>query len=78
MTLAGVNGNRVLFFDKVNNVQMSAPSLKVRHDSSTQKDSIQGLGDVRFTFIEKELEQLKEHFRLEESQKEHGSAKSKK
>ena len=78
MILAAAKGNRVLFFDKVNNVQMSAPSLKVRHDTATQKDSIQGLGDVRFTFIEKELEQLKQRFRLEESQKEADNAQSKK
>ncbi len=62
MVLKGSNGNRVLFFDKVNNVQMSAPSLKVIHDTTTKKEIIQGLGDVRFTFIEKELEQLKQHF----------------
>jgi lipopolysaccharide export system protein LptA len=67
MTLEAAENNRVLFFDKVNNVQMSAPSLKIRHDDTTGKDSIQGLGDVRFTFIEKELEQLKQRFRLEES-----------
>lgn len=79
MTLASSSGSRVLFFDKVNNVQMSAPSLKIKHDASTKKDSIQGLGDVRFTFIEKELEQIKQRFRLEESsQKELGNAKSKK
>lgn len=66
MILTSSTGNRVLFFDKVNNVQMSAPSLKVRHDVTTQKDSIQGLGDVRFTFMEKELEQLKQRFRLEQ------------
>lgn len=62
MLLISGNGNRVLLFDKVNNIQMSAPSLKVRHDSASQKEVIQGLGDVRFTFIEKELEQFKSHF----------------
>jgi lipopolysaccharide export system protein LptA len=78
MTLDAAKNNRVLFFDKVNNVQMSAPSLKIRHDDTTGKDSIQGLGDVRFTFIEKELEQLKQRFRLEESSQkkvENGSSK---
>jgi lipopolysaccharide export system protein LptA len=79
MTLDGTQGNRVLFFDKVNNVQMSAPSLKVRHDMTTRKDAIQGFGDVRFTFIEKELAQLKQRFRLEESShKELGNDQSKK
>jgi lipopolysaccharide export system protein LptA len=79
MILTGANGNRVLFFDRVNNVQMSAPSLKVMHDTTTKKDAIQGVGDVRFTFVEKELDQLKQHFPLAESfQKEGKSAKSKK
>lgn len=79
MVLTSVSGNRVLFFDKVNNVQMSAPSLKVRHDVVTKKDVIQGVGDVRFTFIEKEFEQLKNHFSLVESaQKELKGAKSSK
>lgn len=73
MLLTSTAGNRVLFFDKVNNIQMSAPSLKVRHDSTTQKEIIQGLGDVRFTFIEKELEQFKAHFPF---QKELKNAKS--
>lgn len=62
MMLKGENDNRVLFIDKTNNVQMSAPSLKLKHDPITKKDAIQGLGDVRFTFIEKELEQLKNRF----------------
>ena len=65
--LAGSKDTRVLFFDKVNNVQMSAPSLKVKRDAETGKNFIQGLGDVRFTFMERELEQLKQHFRLEET-----------
>lgn len=69
LILNGTDGQRVLFFDKVNNVQMSAPSLKVRHDPATNKESIQGLGDVRFTFIEKELDQIKRHFPLENGQK---------
>jgi lipopolysaccharide export system protein LptA len=73
MVLTSGNGNRVLFFDKVNNVQMSAPSLKVKHDPATQKEAIQGFGDVRFTFIEKEIEQLKSHFPF---QKELKGAKS--
>lgn len=66
MTLSSTKGQRVLFFDKVNQVQMSAPSLKIRRDVTTQKETIQGVGDVRFTFIEKEMEQIKKHFRLED------------
>lgn len=76
IVLSGMNGNRVLLFDKVNNVQMSAPSLKVRYDAATKKESIQGIGDVRFTFIEKELNQIKRHFPLTESDKELKDEKS--
>lgn len=62
MVLTASNGNRVLFFDKVNNVQMSAPSLKVKHDVATNKQAVQGMGDVRFTFIDKEFDQMKHFF----------------
>lgn len=53
---------RVLFFDKSNNLQISAPSVKAKRDPQTQKDAIQGIGDVRFSFIEKEFEQMKKRF----------------
>lgn len=66
MTLSGENGNRVLFFDKINSLQMSAPALKIHFDKTTMKESIQGMGDVRFTFIEREFNQLKSRFRFNE------------
>ncbi len=58
LCLADLN-KRVLFFDKNNNLQISASSVKAKRDLHTHKDSIQGIGDVRFSFIEKEYEQLK-------------------
>lgn len=64
MLLTGKNGNRVLFFDKINSLQMSAPGLKIHLDKSTHKESVQGIGDVRFTFIEQEFNQLKARFRI--------------
>lgn len=67
MLLSSQGENRVLFFDKVNHVQMSAASLKVQRDPLTNKDSIQGIGDVRFTFMEKELKEFKKHFHLGET-----------
>lgn len=66
LLLSSQEGKRVLFYDKVNNVQMSAASLKIKRDPQTHKESIQGIGDVRFTFIEHEFDQFKEHFRLED------------
>ena len=62
LVLMSTSDNRVLFLDKGNNIQMSAPSLKVRHDPATKKEVIQGFGDVRFTFIDKELFRLKNQF----------------
>ena len=70
MALRCLEGSRVLFFDKVNNVQMSAPSLKLRRDAVSKKEILQGEGDVRFTFIEKELAQLKQLFKLSDSSRE--------
>jgi lipopolysaccharide export system protein LptA len=64
MILSSASSNRVLFFDKVNNIQMSAPSLIMKQDEQTKKNLVHGVGDVRFTFIEKEFEQLKTRFRL--------------
>lgn len=73
MILMSSEGNRVLFLDKVNNVQMSAPSLKVKHDPVTKKEIVQGLGDVRFTFIDKEFDQIKRFFSLPETQEKSGA-----
>lgn len=53
--LTAFEGNRVLVFDKVNRVQMSAPALRIRKDLNGCKNSIQGIGDVRFTFIENQM-----------------------
>lgn len=60
MKLSSQKEHRVLFFDDVNHLQISAPALKIQRDKTTQKDSVQGIGDVRFNFIENEFAQLKE------------------
>lgn len=64
MTFIGTKKNRVLFMDEVNSVQISAPALKMIRDPRSQKDSIKGTGDVRFSFLEKELELIKKRFEL--------------
>lgn len=61
---------RVLFFDKANNVQMSAPALKIKRDPNSKADSIHGVGDVRFSFLENELEQLRKRFGFKEEKEE--------
>jgi lipopolysaccharide export system protein LptA len=67
MLLKSQNGKRVLFYDKANNVQMSASSLKIVRDGQSGKGAVQGIGDVRFTFMEHELDQLRQHFQLKEN-----------
>lgn len=62
LVLVSKGKNRVLFYDRTNNLQVSAPKIKVRRDQTTNKESIQGMGDVRFSFIEKELEAMKKAF----------------
>lgn len=79
MVLSSMEGNRVLFIDSVNHVQMSAPSLTVRHDALSHKNTVQGFGDVRFTFLESEIKELAGRFPMADSpQKEIKDAKSKK
>lgn len=51
-------GRRVLFFDKLNHVQVSAPALKMSQDPLTGKQAIQGVGDVRFRLIGQEMKEL--------------------
>jgi hypothetical protein len=61
------SGRRVLFFDKTNNLQVSAPALKVTRGSGAQKEIVQGFGDVRFSFIEHEFEQLRKRFAFDKA-----------
>ncbi len=56
---------RVLFYDKSNDMEVSATSLKIKRDEITKKETIKGIGDVRFSFIENEFEQLKNRFSLD-------------
>lgn len=70
ITFIGTKKNRVLFMDEVNSVQISAPALKMIRDPKSQKDSIKGSGDVRFSFLEKELELLRKRFELKKEPQE--------
>lgn len=64
MVFSSQKGRRVLLYDAVNHMQISAPALRVQRDQLTKKDSIQGVGDVRFSFVENEFEQLQQRFRF--------------
>jgi len=65
MMLTSYPKNRVLFFDKVNSLQVSAPTVKIIRDPLMKKESIQGIGDVRLNFIDQEFNKLKKHFSLD-------------
>lgn len=58
MYFSSKSGRRVLFYDKINQLQVSAPALKITRDQVTKKEAIQGIGDVRFHFLNSELKQL--------------------
>lgn len=61
-----LDGDRVLVFDKINQVEVSAPRLRIKRNLETKKETIKGEGDVRFTLEEKEFQLLKNRFKLEE------------
>ncbi|CCB86024.1 MULTISPECIES: hypothetical protein [Parachlamydia] len=65
MYLSANHGRRVLFYDKIDNLQVSAPSLKIKRDNMRKRDTVQGYGDVRFSFIEHEFDKLKSRFLLD-------------
>lgn len=69
MNLEAAKGKRVLFYDKIDNLQVSAPALKIKRNIGDKKESVQGFGDVRFNFIEHEFDKLKSRFLLDREQK---------
>lgn len=66
LILKGKNKERVLLFDKVKNMQMSAPSLTITNLDPAKKPKVQGSGDVRFKFADRELEQMRHYFHFED------------
>lgn len=61
MYFTSLPGHRVLFEDKINHLQISAPTIKIIRDATSKRESIKGMGDVRFHFLDSELEQLRKH-----------------
>lgn len=62
MILQAIQGKRVLFYDKANHMQISAPALTIIAGTKVGKESIKGTGDVHFTFAEQELDLLRKQF----------------
>jgi hypothetical protein len=67
LVLSAENEKRVLFFDKINHLQVSGHTLKATRNPSTGKDTIKGSGDVRFTFAKQEWEAICKKFNLKDS-----------
>lgn len=64
LVLSGEANKRVLFFDKINHLQVSGQTIKATRNPDTGKDTIKGSGDVRFTFAKQEWETICEKFNL--------------
>lgn len=58
-------GGKVLFYDRVNRLQMSAPQINIVKDPVTNQDAVKGVGKVRFHFKDEEYERLRQYFLLE-------------
>jgi hypothetical protein len=52
MLMTAKGENRVRLIDKLNQISMLAPALKISRDLSQKKSKVQGIGEVRFTFSE--------------------------
>lgn len=61
--LSANENKRVIFIDVLNNMQVSAHALKIHRDKVTDKESIEGIGNVRFSLLEQELEKVKQTFK---------------
>lgn len=61
-------GKRVLFYDKINNIKMSAPAFKILRNNEFKSNSVHGIGDVRFSFLEQEIDQLKKRFSFDDEE----------
>lgn len=60
--LSATAPNRVLYYDKVNSVTISAPRVIVQQMEGQQKPHVKATGDVRFMFGDKEINELQQKF----------------
>ena len=62
ITLRSKEGSNVLYYDQINNYRIAADEVRVKKSLKTQKAIVDGIGRVRFTFDDDELEKFKKHF----------------
>lgn len=60
--LVSIKPKRVLLYDQINHLQVSAPEMRLSRDRQTKKEHFQGVGDVRFKFAENEIEEIRKKF----------------
>ena len=65
LTLLSNQAGRVLFYDELNKVEASAPSILINRDPKTGQNMMRGTGMMRFMFAEEELNELKKRFSFE-------------
>ncbi len=70
LVMKSSDNRRVLYCDRMNHLQMSAPKLVIKQDPGMERPSIKGIGDVRFRLKEQELEQIKKRFYFDEGEQE--------
>lgn len=63
MFLFGEGATRVLLDDRLNQMQLSAPAMKIVYDPVLKKERVEGIGVVRFVFVDQEVQKLKGAFK---------------
>lgn len=63
MVLTSGEGRSVLFYDHSKEMQLSARTVHASRSPVDGKESVQGIGDVRFIFKQEEFEKLKQRFK---------------
>lgn len=64
-TILESDHGRVFIFDRVNQLEVSAPRIRMKRDPVTRKETVRGEGDVRFHLLDKEFKELKDRFKFE-------------
>jgi hypothetical protein len=62
MTLSAKKGEKVLYWDETQGITLSANQVRVHKDPFTGKESVKGIGNVRFSFSSTENALLKKMF----------------
>lgn len=67
LNLKAFPGKKVLFFDSIKKIEISADEIQMNQDPETQKEHIKTKGRVRMIFDEKESRLFKQKFDIEKS-----------